>query len=134
VFDGQQHTIALDQRHAPNRSQSERCRALVENQRAWGVNAAPACDAGPQTEFRIFAVSEERFVEAADFVQHGTAVKSGTAIGPEHLLFAIVLAAIDFTGAAPTILPIGIHQMASFVDYRWVGGDQYFRCHHARRR
>ena len=71
------------------------------------IETAPAGDAGTQAELRVIAEHEKVFVETADAIEHRFAVHSGRTIGPEALFHAVILAAIDLTCAAASVLAIG---------------------------
>src|ERR1022692_2610981 len=90
-----------------------------------------------QAEFRVIGEHEEVFVESADRIQHGFAVHGGAAIRPQTLCDAVVLAPIDFAGAAAAVLAVGINQVPNFInavnaaDAAGIFPDQHFGGAHA---
>src|SRR5207245_1331326 len=103
----QQYAIPLDQPEARGRSLTHGGAAVVADNGARSVPAAPSGDAGAQAEFGIVAIREEVFVEPADLVEHFPAIHGSASIGPEHLFFAIELALVERAGTAAAILAVG---------------------------
>ena len=95
------------------------------------IKAAPAGNPRAQPQFRVIGVREEVFVEASHPLQHLAPVHRRAAVGPQHLLAAIILAVVDLAGAPPAVLPIRVNQMTGLVDPPRILVHQDLRRRHA---
>src|SRR5271168_4073269 len=103
----------------------------MTDHRSGRVNTSPACNAGAQSEFGVIGICKKVFVESSDQVQHGTAVHSRAAIGPEHFFHLIILAGVEFAAPSAAVLAVGINEMTGFVDTSRFLEDENFGSSHA---
>ena len=104
---------------------------MVPHHGAGRIEAFPAGDARPQSQFGVVGVCEEILVEAANPVQHGSAVHGGAAVGPQDLFDTIELAAVQCARTPALVLPVGIDQVPHLVDAARILVDQDLGSRHA---
>src|SRR6266850_132497 len=80
------------------------------------VQTRPAGKPPAKSNIGIVAIGEEMLVKEADDIEHFAAIQRGGGVEKQDVFAPLELAPIRLAGSTAVIQPIGINQVAGFVD------------------
>jgi hypothetical protein len=80
------------------------------------VEAVPACDTGPESQFGVIGVCKKILVKTSDPVEHLAAIHRRASIGPQNLFDAVILTMVDLARSSSPILTVEVDEVAGLVN------------------